>query len=49
MRQTDQVCSEFDAPLIPFEEFVKRPAWQGLPFVIQLALLHLQRAEREQP
>ena len=46
MTQTGEVRSEFSAPRIPFEEFVKRPAWQALPFLIQLALLHLRRAEQ---
>ena len=45
MTHTGEIRSEFSAPRIPFEEFVKRPAWQALPFLIQLALLHLRRAE----
>ena len=46
MTQMSEIRSEFSAPRIPFEEFVKRPAWQALPFLIQLALLHLRRAEK---
>jgi hypothetical protein len=46
MTHTGEIRSEFSAPRIPFEEFVKRPAWQALPFLIQLALLHLRRAEQ---
>ena len=42
MRKTGETRSE----RIPFEEFVKRPAWQALPFLIQLALLHLRRTEQ---
>ena len=46
MTRMGEIGSEFSAPRIPFEEFVKRPAWQALPFLIQLALLHLRRAEQ---
>lgn len=46
MTQMGEIGSEFSAPRIPFEEFVKRPAWQAMPFLIQLALLHLRRAEQ---
>ena len=45
MTKTDEICSEFSAPRIPFEEFVKRPEWLSLPLLIQLAVLHLRRAE----
>ena len=46
--QQDDRLSEFSGTRIPFEEFVKRPAWKTLPFLIRLAVLHLRRAE-EQP
>jgi hypothetical protein len=45
-RQAEEVLSEFSGERIPFEEFVKRPAWQTLPFLIRLAVLHLRRAEQ---
>ncbi len=32
---------------IPIERFARTPAWRSLPFRIQLALLHLVRAEQE--
>ena len=45
MTQSGEIRSEFSAPRIPFEDFVKRPEWSSLPFLIQLAVLHLRRAE----
>jgi hypothetical protein len=48
MNQQDKLLSEFSGMRIPFEEFVKLPAWTTLPLLIQLAVLHLRRAE-EQP
>ena len=47
MTKTDEIRSEFSALRIPFEEFVKRPEWLSLPFLIQLAVLHLRRAEQQ--
>jgi hypothetical protein len=41
-----EVLSEFSGGRIPFEEFVKRPAWRTLPLAIQLAVLHLRCAEQ---
>ena len=49
MTQMGEIGSEFSAPRIPFEEFVKRPAWQARPFLIQLALLHLPKTEIDRP
>jgi hypothetical protein len=47
-RNADEVLSEFSAARIPFEQFAAGPDWRLLPFLIQLAVLHLRRAE-EQP
>ena len=47
MTHTGEIRSEFSAPRIPFEDFVKRPEWSSLPFLIQLAVLHLRRAEQQ--
>jgi hypothetical protein len=46
MRPAREELCEFSGERIPFEEFVKRPVWQTLPFLIQLALLHLRRSEQ---
>lgn len=46
-RKADEVLSEFSAVRIPFEQFAASPEWRSLPFLIQLAVLHLRRAEQQ--
>jgi len=46
-RHADEVLSEFSAARVPFEQFAPSPDWRSLPFLIQLAVLHLRRAERQ--
>ena len=46
-RDADEVLSEFSAARIPFEQFAASPEWRSLPFSIQLAVLHIRRAEQQ--
>lgn len=46
-RNADGVLSEFSAARIPFEQFAATPEWRSLPFLIQLAVLHIRRAEQQ--
>jgi hypothetical protein len=34
-------------PLRKFEEFARSNEWRGLPFAIQLAMVHVWRAEQD--
>ena len=41
--------TEFTAPLIRLEDYVRRPEWSALPLKIKVAVVHLWRAEYDPP
>ena len=45
----EPVVTEFTAPLIKLEDFVRRPEWAALPMQIKLAVVHLWRTENDPP
>ena len=47
--QREPLLSEFTAPLIRFEDYVRRPEWASLPMQIKVAVVHVWRAEHDPP
>jgi hypothetical protein len=45
----DLVVTEFTAPVMKLEDFVRRPEWAALPMKIQLGVVHLWRTENHPP
>ena len=49
MTLKEPVVTEFTAPLIKLEDYVRRPEWAALPMRIKLAVVHLWRTENDPP
>lgn len=45
--QREPLLSEFTAPPIRLEDYVRRPEWAALPMQIKVAVVHLWRAEHD--
>jgi hypothetical protein len=39
--------TEWTAPRIRIEDFIKRPEWRALPLAIQVSVIQLRRGEQE--
>ena len=49
MTLRESVVTDFTAPLIKLEDYVRRPEWAALPMQIKLAVVHLWRTENDPP